>query len=98
MTTIEDIKKAITPIASELGLKRVILFGSYARGEQTKDSDIDLIIDSEETLRGLQVFGAIYKISEVLPVKADIFELYEIIKPSQTYDAIMQEGVLVYER
>ncbi|MCL2058486.1 MAG: nucleotidyltransferase domain-containing protein [Oscillospiraceae bacterium] len=40
--SIEQIKKYITPIAQNYGVKRVMLFGSYARGEATDDSDIDL--------------------------------------------------------
>jgi len=30
------------------GVKRVGLFGSYARGEEREDSDIDLIVEFEE--------------------------------------------------
>ena len=40
--SIEQIKEHITPIAKNYGVKRVMLFGSYARGEATEDSDIDL--------------------------------------------------------
>ena len=40
--SIEQIKECITPVAQNYGVKRVMLFGSYARGEATEDSDIDL--------------------------------------------------------
>ena len=40
--TIEDIQKAIVPVAEKYGVKRVFLFGSYARGDNTDESDIDL--------------------------------------------------------
>ena len=97
MITIEDIKKAITPIADELQLKKVILFGSYARGEQTDSSDIDLIIDSGGTLTASDIFYAIGRLLEVLPMRADIFELSEVKNPSATYTAVMREGVALYE-
>jgi len=31
-------------IGSEFGAERVILFGSYARGDVTEDSDVDLLV------------------------------------------------------
>lgn len=34
-------------IASRFLVKRIALFGSYARGEATENSDIDLLIDTE---------------------------------------------------
>lgn len=32
-------------IESEFGVKKIALFGSYVRGDQTSKSDIDLIVD-----------------------------------------------------
>ncbi len=43
--TIEDIKKKAAPILKEAGVTRSALFGSYVRGEQREDSDIDILID-----------------------------------------------------
>ena len=61
-------------------------------------SDVDLVIDSGGRLKGLSFFNAIYKIDKAIPFKTDIFELSEIVKPSQTYLAIIEEGVVLYER
>ena len=47
--TIAEIQAAILPVAEKHGLKAVYLFGSYARGEATEDSDIDLLIDTDGT-------------------------------------------------
>ena len=47
--SIEQIQKLITPIAKKYGLKSVFLFGSYARGTATENSDVDLIIDTSGT-------------------------------------------------
>jgi len=98
MLTLEQLKKLIFPIASELELERVIVFGSYARGEQGEYSDVDLVIDSGGKLRGGHLFGAIYKIDKLIPLRTDIFEISEVKKPSQTYTAIINEGVTIYER
>ena len=45
--TVEEIRRRITPVAVRHRLKAVYLFGSYARGEATDESDIDLLIDTE---------------------------------------------------
>ncbi|MDR1014731.1 MAG: nucleotidyltransferase domain-containing protein [Coriobacteriales bacterium] len=42
--TIDELAGLVTPIAEEYGVERVFLFGSYARGSQNADSDIDFRI------------------------------------------------------
>jgi predicted nucleotidyltransferase len=49
------------------GIKRVILYGSYARGEATKDSDVDVLV----------LIGPALKPSEVRENLSDL--LYDII-------------------
>ncbi|MCL2386245.1 MAG: nucleotidyltransferase domain-containing protein [Defluviitaleaceae bacterium] len=98
MLSLNKLRELVRPIATELELERVIVFGSYARGEQEDASDVDLIIDSGGRLRGKHLFSAIYKIDKLIPIKTDIFELSEVVKPSQTYTAIVSEGVTIYER
>ena len=43
--TIEEIKSIVAPIAAAHDVDRIYLFGSYARGEATASSDIDLRVD-----------------------------------------------------
>ena len=40
--TIKQIKQIIKPILNKYGIYEVYLFGSYARGEANKDSDVDI--------------------------------------------------------
>lgn len=47
------------PIAAQHGVERIYLFGSYARGEATKNSDVDLRVD-KGNLRGMFALGALY--------------------------------------
>lgn len=44
MTTHEQIQEAARRIGKEFHPQRVILFGSYARGKPTPDSDVDLLV------------------------------------------------------
>jgi predicted nucleotidyltransferase len=48
MERLNEIKEKILPILLPYGVKRIAVFGSYARGDETPESDIDLLIDIEE--------------------------------------------------
>ena len=43
--TLEEIREIVSRLAAQYGAKRVYLFGSFARGDMTESSDIDLRID-----------------------------------------------------
>lgn len=57
--TIEEIQKIVSPIAANHGVERVFLFGSYARGEASADSDLDFRIDAP-AIKTLFQMGALY--------------------------------------
>ena len=40
----KQIKMLMTPVFKKIGAKKVILFGSYSRGSETRKSDLDLMI------------------------------------------------------
>jgi predicted nucleotidyltransferase len=96
--TIDEIKNIVTPIVSPYPISRVILFGSYARGEASERSDVDLIIDSEGKLSAFDYFGVIGMIVKKMPIKVDVFELDEVKRTSSMYGSISKEGVIIYER
>jgi len=49
MPSIEEIKNAVASIAMNYEVKSVRLFGSYADGEQSEKSDIDLLVEFHTT-------------------------------------------------
>jgi len=51
--TLEELREKIRPIAEAYALPAVYIFGSYARGEATEDSDVDILVQ----LKGSMVFG-----------------------------------------
>ena len=59
--TIEQLRKLISPIADKYGLPAVYIFGSYAKGEATEYSDIDILVDKSGTsLVGMLAMGGLY--------------------------------------
>ena len=57
--SIDEIREIVAPIAKQHGVDKVFLFGSYARGDATPASDVDLCVDAPK-LRGLFALGGLY--------------------------------------
>ena len=96
--TIEEIKQILNEILKDQPVYEVILFGSYAKKEATKKSDVDLIIDTKSKLKGFSLLKLICKIQDKLQKNIDGFEKYEIIKDSPIDREIKKTGVVVYEK
>ena len=81
--TIDEIRRRVAPVAEKYQLAAVYLFGSYARGEATVDSDIDLLVDlTGSTVHGI-VFGGLYNdLAEALGVSIDLITMTSLIQPS----------------
>ncbi len=89
--TIEEIRDRVKPIAERYGIETVWLFGSYARGEATEDSDVDLLVDYKSGL-GLKFVGFVCDLEDVLGVHVDALTncgLYES-PPSKTKKSIIR--------
>lgn len=96
--TIDEIKNNLNELLHDTELKKVTLFGSYAKNMATKESDLDLVIDSNGKLMGFKLFSLITKIEETFKKNVDGFEKAEIIEGSKIDSEINNTGVIVYER
>ena len=95
--THDEIKAMITPVVQCHPVKRVIIFGSYARGTATDTSDLDIMIDSENQLEGFDYFGIVGTLLKKFPIPVDVMEASEVDKNSVFYRNIQRDGVVVYE-
>lgn len=96
--TVDEIKTILQQLLKNMPVESVILFGSYAKNEATKDSDLDFVIDTKEQLIGFKLFSLITKIEETFNKDVDAFEKSEIIKNSKIDKEIKRTGVVVYEK
>ncbi len=69
---IDEIKKAIVYVLEKNRVKRAALFGSIVRGEATKESDIDLLIEFEGRRSLLDLAGLKLELQELLKRKVDV--------------------------
>lgn len=73
--SIGEITDAVTPVAERYGLEFVYLFGSYARGEATPDSDIDLFVSAHK-VRGIQIGRVFMELRNALGKEIDMVTDY----------------------
>ncbi len=88
------VKKYTEEISKHYNIKEVYIFGSYAKNNPTKNSDIDILIDSKGKIRGLKFFAMVDKIREKLDKEVDVIEKLEIDKNSK----IEKIGIVIYEK
>jgi len=93
--TIDEIKRISVPIAQRYGVKKLALFGSYARGEQKDTSDIDFLIEKGK-IQGWEFFGFINNLEDDLGMHVDVIT-YDSLKDSLITDSVRDEVVL-YEQ
>ena len=91
---IEKIKSKIVPVLKKNKVTKAGIFGSYSRGEQRKDSDIDIVVNIEDKNMSLLGFIALIRIlEEILKRKVDLVE-YNAIK-SRIKQKILNEEVRI---
>ena len=94
--TIEDIKSIVYIVATKYGVERVVLFGSYARGEENKNSDIDLLIDKGE-IKGYFQFTAFKReLEENLKKPVDV--VTKKVLSQRFLKNINNEEIVLYEK
>lgn len=77
---VDEIKRKITPILREEGVTRAALFGSVVRGEATKESDIDILVDLPRGKSLFDLAGLQMKLEEKLENKVDVIT-YNSLNP-----------------
>ena len=68
---IEEIAERVRPIAERYGVGKIYLFGSYARGEATEESDVDLLVDSRN-VHGFKLGGLFVDLEDALEKEIDL--------------------------
>jgi len=94
---VEEIKKKVLPVVRKYEVQKAALFGSFVRGEQKEDSDIDILVEFKDTENKtlLDLVGLELELQEVLNRKVDVLT-YRSIHPLLK-DYILKEQEVFYE-
>lgn len=91
--TLEELSALVLPLAAKRGINDVWVFGSYARGEATGASDIDLLVDvAGGRLR--DVLGLSTEVYVATGKDPDIYDVSELL-PGSFKDSVLREAVVL---
>lgn len=90
-----EVEKVIKLLLDKYNAECAILFGSYARGEENEDSDIDVIVIGGANFRPKDIFAFGEELRQITKKEVDAFEIREVNEGTEFYQNIMQEGVRI---
>jgi predicted nucleotidyltransferase len=65
------LKKQIPYLQEKYGVQRIAVYGSFAKGNQTKKSDVDILVQLMKPL-GLEFVELAYYLEKILKKKVDL--------------------------
>lgn len=93
-------KTIINKVSTYLATQPVVrawLFGSFARGEQRRNSDVDLLVELEKDAKlGFRFAGMVCDLEDLLHRKVDLVVEGSILPFAQ--ENVNRDKMLIYER
>ncbi|MBO5574840.1 MAG: nucleotidyltransferase domain-containing protein [Ruminococcus sp.] len=101
--TFDEIKAMLADVAPEYDVERIYLFGSYARGEATEESDLDLYVEKFEFKPFHSIFNFMGRMEELFNKNIDVVSsgAERFAKDSfdrSLFENIRKERLICYER
>jgi predicted nucleotidyltransferase len=94
--TFHDIKSRIIPVLARQGVVKAALFGSYARNEAGRDSDLDILVKLDRKRTLLDLIALRLELAEKLKMKVDVVT-YDSLSPLLR-SRILKEQKIIYEK
>lgn len=88
--TLDKIKDRILPILKEAHVKKAALFGSYVRGDNTKKSDVDILVTFPEDATLIDVVHLQHQMEQQLQKKVDIVS-------NNAISPLIKDSILKYQ-
>ena len=104
---ISQIDKVVSLIISEVTPDKIILFGSYARGDYTENSDIDILVLKKgvknERKISMRLYEALFNEKEInVPIDIITMDYDRFYSMKNTigfiYKSINEQGKIIYEQ
>lgn len=92
---LNEIKAIVKELLERYHAEYALLFGSYARGDATPDSDIDIIVVGGKNFVPRNIFAMAEDLREMTGRGADVFEMREVNKATPFYESVMREGIRI---
>jgi predicted nucleotidyltransferase len=93
--SLSEVKAVVKELLKRYHAEYALLFGSYARGDATPDSDIDIIIVGGKDFVPRNIFALAEDLREMTGRNADVFEMREVNTGTPFYESVMKEGIRI---
>ena len=90
---LEEIKEKALPVLKKAQVTKAAIFGSYVRGDNTENSDIDVLVDLPRGKTLIDLVGLQYDLEEVLGKRVDLVE-YAGIK-ARIRDSVLENQYFI---
>lgn len=92
--SVDQIKDVCESIFADFDVEYCYLFGSYAKGKATEQSDVDLLIATD--ISGMHFFDLVEAVREGLKKKVDVLNLEQLKGNADLMNEILKDGVKIY--
>ena len=92
-TILDELRRLQPELKKRYPIKEMGVFGSYVRGEQREDSDLDVLVDLGDGMTLIDLVGLQLEISDALGLKVDL-AMKDALKP-RIEKRILAEAVML---
>jgi predicted nucleotidyltransferase len=92
--SIARVRRTVLPILKQHDVKRASLFGSFARGEETRDSDLDLLIEFKGQKSLFDLVGLKLALEAKIHRKVDVVT-YRALHPAMQNQVLHEQVVIL---
>lgn len=95
--SIDDIAEKTAVLFEKYNVNKVAVFGSCARGEMRRGSDVDILIDTDSLTSGLVFVELKRKLEGILKRKVDLIS-FNSLDCTDKKNEILSEAKVIYEK
>ena len=92
--SVDRIQHACKDVLEQYSVEYCYLFGSYAKGNASANSDIDLLISSG--VSGLRFYELTEKLREALHKKIDLLDMKQLVGNETLLNEVLKDGIKIY--
>jgi len=92
--TVQETRERIIPVLRRYDARRAAFFGSFLRGEEREDSDIDILVEFEGEKSLLDLAGLKIELEDVLGRKVDVLT-YNSLHPLLKDRILMEQKAIL---
>ena len=92
--SLDDIRDICFEIFSSYNVDFCYLFGSYAKGNASEESDVDLLVSSD--VSGLRFYELTERLREGLHKKVDLIDIKQLLNNEALLKEIFKSGIKIY--